>query len=168
MNINKDMELYVDGMGIVIYSNMAMRNVKEGEDFFKNEFFTPECVAKHIKKGDITGFCTGTGGKFNIKIREGYPDNEIEKRFPVSIRLAIDVKGNIVSIIDLAWLTEWSNDVPEMQQIIVEEGIYHLTVLTCKPNSGIWGDNQDICIYFNKLKNMPKLNWNGVPQLFFD
>ena len=36
MSINKDMKLYVDGMGIVIYSNMAMKNVNEGEDFFKN------------------------------------------------------------------------------------------------------------------------------------
>ena len=167
MSINKDMKLYVDGMGIVIYSNMAMKNVNEGEDFFKNEFFTPESVAQHIKKGDITGFCTGTGGQFNLKIREGYPDNETEKQFPVSIRLAIDVRGNIVSIIDLAWLTEWSNDVPEMQQIIVEEGIYHLTILTCKPKSGIWGDDQDIYIYFNRLKNMPELSWDGVPQLFF-
>ena len=115
--------------------------------FLKKNFPTPKKVAEHIKKGDIIGFNTGTGGKYNIKIREGYPNNDIISNFPVSIRLAIDVKGNVLSFIDLYWLMEWSNYVPEEQQIFIEEGIYHLTVLTRRPISGIWGDDQDIYIY---------------------
>ncbi|WP_317368834.1 hypothetical protein [uncultured Tyzzerella sp.] len=166
--IYKNIELDIDGMGIVIYSNKNMSYVNEGEDFFKKEFSTPTKVVEHIKKGDIVGFNTGSGGKYNIKIREGYPSEGINNEFPVSIRLAIDVKGNVLSFIDLYWLTEWSNNIPEEQQIFVEEGIYHLTILTMKPISGIWGDNQDIYIYMNKINCMPELNWNGVPQLFTD
>ena len=36
--IYKDIELYTDGIGIVIYSDKAMNYVNEGEDFFKKEF----------------------------------------------------------------------------------------------------------------------------------
>ena len=164
--IYKDIKLYTDGMGIVIYSNKAMSYVNEGEDFFTKEFSTPEKVSEHIKKGDIVGFNTGTGGEYNIKIRDGYPNNDINNQFPISIRLAIDVKGNVLSFIDLYWLMEWSNYIPEEQQICIEEGIYDLTILTSKPISGIWGDNQDIYIHMNKIGHMPELSWDGVPYLF--
>ncbi len=163
--IYKNMKIFLDGMGLVLYSNEAMHYVKEGEDFLTNEFLLPEQAAKHIKKGDIVGFNIGTGGEFEIKIREGYPNYEISKQYPISIRLAINVKGNIISIVDFLWLLEWCNDVPEEQQIQVEEGIYHLTILTTKPYSGIWGDNQVIYIFMNRLKQMPELSWNGIPQL---
>ena len=166
--IYKDIKIFIDGIGLVLYSDEAMNYVKEGENFFEKEFSTPNKVAEHIQKGDIVGFCTGTSGEFNVKVRDGYPNNDINEKFPISIRLALDVKGNTLSIIDLSWLMEWSNDVPTEQQIILEEGVYHLTILTRKPDSGIWGDNQDIYIYMNKIDKMPLLNWNGVPQLFVD
>lgn len=164
--IEKDIKINIDGMGLVLYSSEVMKYVCEGENFFQKDFSTPQKVAEHIRKGDIVGFNTGTSGKFNIKIREGYPNNITDKQFPVSIRLAIQVKGNKVSIVDLFWLMDWCDDVPEEQQVWVEEGIYHLTILTKQPDSGIWGDNQDIYIFMNKLAEMPRLSWNGVPQLF--
>lgn len=161
----KDMEITIDGMGLVLYSSEVMAHVSEGENFFEKEFSTPQKVAEHIGKGDIVGFSTGTGGDFNIKIREGYPDSTLAGQFPISIRLAIEVKGNKLSIIDLFWLMDWCDDVPKEQQVSVKEGIYHLTVLTRKPQSGIWGDTQDIYIFMNKLDEMPKLSWEGIPQL---
>lgn len=164
--IEKDVKIDIDGMGLVLYSNEAMKYVCEGENFFQKEFSTPQKVAEHIGKGDIVGFNTGTSGSFNIKIREGYPNNTLDEQFPISIRLAIEVKGNKLSIIDLFWLMDWCDDVPEEQQVWVKEGIYHLTILTRQPNSGIWGDNQDIYIFMNKLDEMPRLSWNGVPHLF--
>ena len=162
----KDVEIDIAGMGLVIYSSEAMKYVCEGENFFQKEFSTPQKVAEHIAKGDIVGFNTGTSGRFIIKVREGYPNNTINEQFPISIRLAIEVKGNKLSIIDLFWLMEWCDEVPEEQQVCVEEGIYHLTILTRQPNSGIWGDNQEIYIFMNKLDEMPRLSWSGVPQLF--
>lgn len=164
--IEKDIEIDIDGMGLVLYSGEAMKYVCKGENFFQEEFATPQKVAEHITKGDIVGFNTGTSGRFNIKIREGYPNSAVDEQFPISIRLAIDVKGNTMSIIDLFWLMDWCDDVPVEQQVQVEEGIYHLTILTRQPNSGIWGDNQDIYIFMNKLDEMPRMSWRGVPQLF--
>lgn len=164
--INYDMELVIDGMGIVLYSEGAVSHIEEGEDYFSKEFSTPEQVAKHIKKGDIIGFNTGSGGTYRIKLRTGYPSEDINQEFPISIRLAMDVKGGKLSIIDLFWLMEWSNECPTDQQIAIEDGIYHLTVSTAKPASGIWGDKQEIYIYFNRLEEMPELTWTGVPPLY--
>ena len=49
---------------------------------------------------------------------------------------------------------------------MLEDGAYEITVLTKKPGSGIIGDNQDIIIYFEKVEEMPKLMWEGVPGLY--
>lgn len=165
-NIDYDVEVVIDGMGFVLYSEGVVKNIREGEDFFNREYATPEQVASHIKKGDIVGFNTGSGGKFNIKFRTGYPSIEIDEKYPISIRLAIDVKGGKLSIIDLFWLMEWSSDCPAEQQIDIEDGVYHMTISTARPKSNIWGDDQDIYIYLNKIEKMPELTWTGVPELF--
>lgn len=165
-NIHKDISLSIDGLGLALYSDAAMQYVEEGADFFTQEFSTPEQVVSHIQKGDIVGFCTGSGGDYCLRFREGYPDSETDAQYPVSIRLALHVKGNTMSVIDLAWLMEWSAEVPEEQQLHVEEGYYHLTILTRLPSSGIRGDQQTIYIYMQKLEEMPALRWNGIPQLY--
>ena len=165
-NLNYDVEICIYGMGLVIYSEGAVKDFKEGEDFFSKEFATPEQVAYHIKKGDMVGFNTGSSGIYNVKFRSGYPNTEIDENYPVSIRLAIKVEGGKISIIDLFWLMEWSSDCPPEQQIAVEDGVYHLTISTAKPQSGIWGDHQDIYIFLNKVEEMPELTWKGVPELF--
>ena len=41
-----------------------------------------------------------------------------------------------------------------------------MTVLTKKPDSGIWGDDQDILIFFKNIEEMTELTWSGVPFLF--
>ena len=164
--INYDLELTIDGMGFVLYSDGAVEGIEEGYNYFENEFATPSQVAMHIRKGDIVGVNTGGGGKYIIKFRTGYPNEETDEKYPVSIRLAIDVKGGKISIIDLFWLMEWSKECPAKQQIPVADGVYHVTVSTVKPKSGIWGDNQEIYIFLNRIKEMPKLTWSGVPQLF--
>lgn len=160
-----DLDLDIDGMGLVLYSEGAVQDLVEGENFFEREYSTPQQVAAHIKKGDIVGFCTGSGGRYHIKFREGYPDESVSGQYPVGIRLALEVKGGKISIIDLFWLMEWTRDCPKEQQLCVEDGIYHLTVLTARPASGIWGDDQEIYVYMQKLDAMPELTWDGVPQL---
>lgn len=161
-----DIDLTIDGMGIVFYSEGSIETIEEGEDYFHKEYDNPQQVAAHLQKGDMVGFCTGSGGNYLLKFRSGYPTLEIEQEFPIAIRLAIDVKGGKLSMIDLFWLLEWSKECPPGQQFEIEDGIYHMTVLTAKPSSGLWGDNQIIYIYFNKLDSMPKLTWTGVPLLF--
>ena len=34
--INEDIKIFIEGMGIVFYSDYAVKDIKEGEDFFKN------------------------------------------------------------------------------------------------------------------------------------
>ena len=164
--INKDISITIDGMGIVIYSSGAMSYVAEGEDFLNKEFWSPEKVAGHIKEGDIIGFNLGSSGTYNLHIRSGYPNEEMNKEYPIAARLGLKVIGQIVAFIDLFWLMEWSKTVPEDQIIMLEDGAYEITVLTKKPGSGIIGDNQDIVIYFEKADEMPKLMWEGVPGLY--
>ena len=53
--------LSIDGMGIVLFSAEVMKSVSPGSDFLTEEFTNPEQVGAHIRKGDITAFCIGTG-----------------------------------------------------------------------------------------------------------
>ena len=163
--LNYDLRLSTDGAGIVLYSEKAI-TCDEGGDYFSKEFSTPEMVAEHISKGDIIGFNTGSSGEYDIKIRSGYPSKEMLAEYPIAIRLALDVKGEKVNIIDVLWLSEWSDVVPKEQTILLEEGIYHVTVMTKKPDSGIWGDNQEIYMFFKNIDEMPYMAWKGVPYLF--
>ncbi|WP_313585311.1 hypothetical protein [Lacrimispora sp.] len=48
--INYDMDLVIDGMGIVLYSDGVVSDIEEGENYFSKEFSSPEQVAKHIKR----------------------------------------------------------------------------------------------------------------------
>lgn len=56
----KDIHLTIDGMGIVFYSLETNKNIPDGYNFLNEEYTKPEDVAKHIKKGDVVGFCTGS------------------------------------------------------------------------------------------------------------
>lgn len=162
----KDITLETEGMGIVMYSPKTVKGIPEGYDYLSNEYTIPSQVAEHLKKGDMVGFCTGSGGNYILKVREGYPGNEINEQYPISIRLGIDIQDNKMCFIDLFWLMEWYDDCPVEQSVELENGYYHITLLTCKPASGIWGDDQIIYVYLNKLSAMPELTWQGVPELF--
>ena len=164
--VNKEIFLEIEGMGIVFYSNEAMADIAEGDNFFNKEFASPQNVAEHIKKGDIIGVNVGSSGSYYLHIRQGYPSEEMIRDYPIGVRLALNVIGDRVSFIDLYWLMEWSEFVPEEQTIEIEEGIYHISIVTRKPMSGVWGDNQDIYIYFEKIAKMPELTWDSVPLLF--
>ncbi len=54
----------------------------EGCNFFNEEYSKPENVAKHIKKGDVVGFCTGSSGRFTLRFKEGYPAENLLAECP--------------------------------------------------------------------------------------
>lgn len=161
-----DINIEIEGMGIVLYSPKTVENIPKGINFLMKEFNKPNHVANHLKKGDVVGFCTGSGGRYLLKFREGYPPLNMDEEYPVAIRLGIDVQDNEIHIIDLFWLMQWNTDCPKEQILSINPGFYHITLLTKRPESGIWGDNQIIYVYLNKLPQMPQLKWNGVPLLF--
>lgn len=160
------MHLSIDGMGIVLFSAETMKYVAPGTDFLTTEFTQPSQVAEHIKKGDITAFCTGSGGDFDIHFLSGYPTADINKEYPVSIRLALNVQGGSIQLCDLFWLSKWDTNFPQEQIVSMPNGYYHVTVCTRLPESGYWGENQTILMYFNKMEELPELTWTGVPYLF--
>ena len=162
----KDIELCIDGMGIVFFSPKTTKDIPEGIDFFNQEYSAPADVSAHLKKGDVVGFCTRSGGDFTLKFREGYPDDGIINDYSVCARLGIEIKDDKLCMIDLFWLMEWSTECPKEQILNVAPGYYHITLCTKRPESGIWGDKQTIYVYLNKLDEMPELTWEGVPQLF--
>lgn len=162
----KDIELVIDGMGIVMYSPAAAADIPVGSDFLSSGFTRPEQVAEHLKKGDIVGFCTGSGGEYTLKVRSGQPPEEISHEYPVSISLGIDARDGMICFADLFWLSEWEPSYPEEQTVRLEGGFYHAAVLTRCPPSGIWGDGQIIYVYLSSVLEMPEMAWDGVPQLF--
>ena len=146
--------LSIDGMGIVFFSAETMGNVAPGTNFLTEEFTQPDQIAAHIKKGDITAFCTGTGGDFDLHFLTGCPFAEVLQAYPVSIRLGLHVQGG------------WNTDFPQDQVVPMADGFYDMTVCTRRPESGYWGENQTIRIYFNQVDAMRELSWTGVPYLF--
>ena len=165
LHLGDTAHLSIDGMGIVLFSAEVMKDVVPGGNFLTAEFTNPNQIGEHIRKGDITAFCTGTGGDFILWLRSGYPDSNAEKEFPVIIRLALEVRGGSLQFCDLLWLSDWNTDFPQEQILSLPDGYYHITICTKKPESGYWGDDQIICLYFNKLEEMPELTWIGVPYL---
>lgn len=163
--LDQDVHLMIDGMGIVFYSPKTNQNIPEGCNFFEEEYTKPEDVAKHIRKGDVVGFCTGSSGNYTLRFRSGYPDEELLEKYPVAIRLGIDIQDEKLCVIDLFWLMEWSTECPLEQTVSIDPGYYHITLCTRKPDSGAWGDHQTIFVYLNKLDSMPELAWPGVPML---
>lgn len=49
--IKKDIILQLDGLGIVFYSEGAVKNIPARMDFLTEEFWKPEKVEEHNKKG---------------------------------------------------------------------------------------------------------------------
>lgn len=165
---SKDMEIGIDGLGFALYSPDSTKDIPLESDFFEDEFMRPQDIERHIKKGDVVGFCTGTSGDFILKFREGYPDEKIDEEFPLTIRMGIEVKGGKINVVDVYWLMEFNPECPEDQVLYLEDGFYHITLNTKMPDSGIWGDDQVIYLYFNKIKKMPELSWEGIPMLVED
>jgi len=73
----KDVHLMIDGMGIVFYSPETNKNIPEGYDFLGEEYEKAEDVVKHVKKGDMVGFCTGTSGNFTRYFRSNWPVTQL-------------------------------------------------------------------------------------------
>lgn len=163
--IETDKEIYIEGLGIVFHSGGVISEIEEGTNYLETEYWEPSDVARHIKKGDMVGFCTGSPGNYILKFRSGYPDEQINKEYPIGIRLGIVIDDNTLYIRDLYELFEWNSECDDDMKVVLENGAYHITLQTQIPQSGVYGDDQEIYVFLQKLDEMPLLNWQGVPQL---
>ncbi|WP_242867025.1 SMI1/KNR4 family protein [Clostridium coskatii] len=73
--------------------------------------------------------------------------------------LCFDIHNNY----KLVWLDHEEYYSCETREELEELGE---TINTKPPESGIYGDDQEIYVYLNKVDEMPELMWQGVPQLF--
>lgn len=57
MNLTeKDINIEIDGMGIVMYSPKTVEGIPQGYDYLSNEYSIPGQVAEHLKKGIWSAF----------------------------------------------------------------------------------------------------------------
>lgn len=157
--------LEIAGVGIVFYSPSSLKDFKDGADHFHGFFDTPDRVASHVKEGLVSGFCTGSPGRYILQFRDGYPASDDLDKHEASLRLAIRVFDNELVFRDLFDLLEWSVEVPKSQCLKLPNGVYHLSLLSSKPESGVRGRNQLIVIYVQPIEQMPMLAYSGVPEL---
>lgn len=183
-NINKDMVLSPTGMGIVFYSEGAVRDIPIGKDYLNEEYWDGQKVGDHIRKGDIVSICTGCDSEeYELRFRSGYPDDEIVEKYPAHLRLFIEIIGNEMNVIDLYDLMDWQDNCPREQQIDLEPGIYHLTFCGEEPGfarlRGLSDEEHDelmdelmekpnvIYVHINKLETRPESHWKGGVPYFY-
>src|SRR5262249_10307165 len=128
-------------------------------------YVTGKQVNEHIQAGTIVGFGTGTPGDFLLRVGHGYPTEEEFARYEFKLVLGIHVRDGLVCFRDLYDLMRWTADCPEDQKWQLENGLYHITLCTKLPASGIRGDNQEILVWFSRLTEFPVLPNLGVPTL---
>lgn len=165
MSNSNSIRLSIVGMGLIFYSPFAASEIKEGEDYFLSSFENPENVKEQALRGGIVGVNLGTPGDFILEMHFGYPSEEMVKNSRYKLRAGIEVRDELICVRDLFDLMSWSKNVPDNQIIRLDSGFYHMTFLSDDPPSGVLGDNQFISLYLQKLDEMPKLKFSGVPTL---
>lgn len=161
----KDIVLETEGMGFIMYADYAVKQIKKGEDFLSKNYWNPKDVAKQVNAGKIVGICTGTPGVYVLKIREGIPCNELRANTALKMRVSINVKGGMIYIRDLYDLMEWDAQCDESQTVKIEDGYYTVLLEGNMPNTGCFGDNQVIYMYFVKDEKFNETKFGGVPNL---
>ena len=168
MNLDgKEIKMDIAGLGIVFYSPRNVEHIPEGCDYLQTNYLTEEQVQSHIQAGTLVGFGTGSPGIYLLKFAAGCPANDVILASEFKLRLGLHCVGGQVCFRDLYDLLDWTSECPGEQILELEEGIYHVTLCSSPPPSGVIGDNQIIHVYLQKLEKFPALATQGVPTLCF-
>lgn len=159
-----EIALDIAGLGIILYSPSSATHISEGEDYLEEHFWKPEDVQEHVQAGTITVFATGTPGRFLLRTHDGYPSPAKLAGAEYKLRLGLRSDGLVV-FRDLYELMDWTPEFPPDQVYPLEAGIYHVTLCTDTPASGVLGDDQVVDIYFQALDEFPALASEGIPTL---
>jgi hypothetical protein len=159
-----EMALDVAGLGIIMFSPSAATHIREGEDYLQPHYWRPEDVEEHVQAGSIVAFATSTPGTFVLRFHEGYPDEQRLSDAEFKVRLGVRSDGILV-VRDLYELLDWREEFGPEESIPLPAGIYHVTLFSNRPHSGVLGDNQVIEVYFQPLDEFPALARQGVPTL---
>jgi hypothetical protein len=165
LTIGDTMPIALAGLGMILYSPSSVAHIVPGEDYLSSHFWEESDVQRHIQEGKLVAFQTGTSGRFFLKFLAGYPDAARLRDAKYKYRIAIRVADSSVCIRDLYDLLRWDPDCPEEQMLALDDGIYHVTLVSDEPASGVLGDDQVIEVYFTRLGEWPRLATEGIPTL---
>jgi hypothetical protein len=157
--------LDIVGIGIVFFAPPAVAGIREGEDFLEDRYTSPADVAAHVNACAISGFCTGSPGRYSLNVFQGVPTPEAMERSQFKARLGLEVGDGCVHFRDLYDLMNWHAASPNEQVVRMPDGFYSVTALSSLPASGVAGDGQSIDLYFKSVSEKPALRWEGVPLL---
>lgn len=162
----KDIILELEGMGFIIFSDYAVANIKSGEDFLSAHYWKPQDVAKEVNSGRILGVCVGEPGTYIVKVREGWPCDELRDNTKLKRRLSIKVSDGQVYFEDLYSLAYWTGTYAQHKErsIKIDNGCYTILLAGNIPNTGLRGDNQVIYMYFIKDAEFRETQYQGVPD----
>lgn len=159
----KDIILELDSTGFIMYSDFAVKHLKNGEDYLSDYYSDPKNVAKEVNAGQIVGLCTVMSGKYILRIRKGYPCDELRDNTKIKQCLHIKVRGGCIYIRDLYDLVFWEDECTDSQTIKIEDGYYTILLVGNKPNSGWYGDNQIIYVHFIRNEQFAETEFKGIP-----
>jgi hypothetical protein len=161
----RQIRMDIAGLGIVFYSPKNVEHIREGDDYLQANYLTDKQVQSHIQKGSLVGFGTGSPGVFVLTFHSGYPTNAFVGESDFKLRLGLHCVGGIVCFRDLYDLMQWTSECPPEQALELEDGVYHVTLCSNRPESGIIGDTQVIHVYLQELDSFPALAKGGIPHL---
>ncbi|MGV3607911.1 MAG: hypothetical protein ACO1RA_16005 [Planctomycetaceae bacterium] len=161
----KEIVLATVGTAIVFHSPKSTEHIQEGDDYLQSSYSTEDQVQSHIQKGTLVGFGTGSPGTFVLRFHSGYPSDEFLVQSDFKLRLGLSCFGGAVCFRDLYELLDWKAECPSQQVLELDDGVYHITLCSNRPASGIIGDNQVIHCYLQMLDRFPDLAKQGVPTL---
>jgi hypothetical protein len=155
--------LPLQGLGLILYSPFAAAHIGNGEDYFQTHFLLPQDVAAHVNRGTISAFGTGSPGNYTIRLFAEIDETLFS--YECKLALCLEIRDRTLCIRDVYDLMEWDAACPTSQKVELDDGYYYLRVCTNVPASGILGDNQVIDIFLWRRSTLPKIAWNGVPNL---
>lgn len=157
--------LNVLGLGAILYSPRAAAHIGRGEDYLQPHFWQPADVARHVNACQISAFCTGSPGRYLLRLYDGPIDAAGLESARAKARLGIEVYDGVLCLRDLYDLMTWEPECPDAQRVPLASGFYRITAYTSAPASGIVGDGQTVSLHFEACQEMPRLAWTGVPDL---
>ena len=108
----RSIEIDLVGVGVVFFAPPAVAGIGEGEDFLEAKYTAPADVAAHVNAGTISGFCTGSPGKYVLTVLEGDPALGEVERAHFKARLGLEVSDGQVHFRDLYDLMNWRSTTP--------------------------------------------------------
>ena len=165
VRLGETMRLDIAGLGIVMYSPSSVAHIVPGEDYLMQNLWEERDVQRHIQDGKLVIFQTGTPGSFFLKMMFGYPEPDHFRSAKYKYRIGIRVADSRVCFRDMYDLLRWDPRCSDAQILCIEDGIYHVTLVSNEPASGVLGDDQLIEVYFTRLQEWPALATEGIPTL---